>query len=147
MHPPALLHYKEKSTDSHTLAKKWRPFSAAFHVSIHSVGRMNCFWCHLHRFHKESLCGSGPWLHVLMSSVVSRSFLMHQPQACTRLLTCFSQVFLLTSVSRKRRSALFFLMFFRRRDTATLRTMITTMKRLPITPAAIRGVLGRVSEP
>lgn len=50
---------------------------------------------------------------------------------------------LLTSVSRKRRSALFFLMFLRRTDTATLRTKITTMKRTPITPAAIRGVLGK----
>lgn len=50
--------------------------------------------------------------------------------------------FLLTSVSRKRRRALFFLMFFRRTDTATLSTMITTMKRPPITPAAISGVLG-----
>lgn len=50
---------------------------------------------------------------------------------------------LLTSVSRKRRSALFFLMFLRRTDTATLRTKITTMKRTPITPAAIRGVLKR----
>lgn len=48
---------------------------------------------------------------------------------------------LLTSVSRKRRSALFFLMFLRRTDTATVRTKITTMKRTPITPAAIRGVL------
>lgn len=32
-------------------------------------------------------------------------------------------------------------MFFRRTDTATLSTMITTMKSPPITPAAIRGVL------
>lgn len=48
---------------------------------------------------------------------------------------------LLTSVSRKRRRALFFLMFFRRTDTATLNAMITTRKRPPITPAAIRGVL------
>lgn len=47
----------------------------------------------------------------------------------------------LTSVSRKRRRALFFLMFFRRTDTAILSTKITTMKRPPITAAAIRGVL------
>lgn len=53
---------------------------------------------------------------------------------------------LLTSVSRKRRSALFFLMFLRRTDTATLRTKITTMKRTPITPAAIRGVLEKQKE-
>lgn len=52
----------------------------------------------------------------------------------------------LTSVSRKRRSALFFLMFLRRTDTATLRTKITTMKRTPITPAAIRGVLEKQKE-
>lgn len=52
----------------------------------------------------------------------------------------------LTSVSRKRRSALFFLMLLRRTDTATLRTKITTMKRTPITPAAIRGVLEKQKE-
>lgn len=54
---------------------------------------------------------------------------------------CLSSTSPLTSVSRKRRRALFFLMFFRRTDTAMLSTMITTMKRPPITPAAIRGVL------
>lgn len=76
---------------------------------------------------------------------VNHSFLALRPQAYFCLLMHFSHSFLLTSVSRKRRRALFFLMFFRRRDTATLRTKITTMNSPPITPAAIRGVLGRRS--
>lgn len=65
-----------------------------------------------------------------------------------RLLWAFQivQKILQTSVSRKRRRALFFLMFFRRTDTATLSAMITTMKRPPITPAAIRGVLEKSGE-
>lgn len=47
----------------------------------------------------------------------------------------------LTSVSRNLRSALFFLMLLRRTYTANVRPRMTMMKRPPITPAAIRGVL------
>lgn len=47
----------------------------------------------------------------------------------------------LTSVSRNLRSALFFLMLLRRTYTAKVRPMMTMMKRPPMTPAAIRGVL------
>lgn len=47
----------------------------------------------------------------------------------------------LTSVSKKRRNVLFFLMLFLRTYTATPRAMMTITKTLPINPAAIRGVL------
>lgn len=48
---------------------------------------------------------------------------------------------MLTSVSRNLRNALFFLMLLRRTYTANVRPTMTMMKRPPITPAAIRGVL------
>lgn len=50
---------------------------------------------------------------------------------------------LLTSVSRKRLKALFFLMLLRRTYTATLSARMTMMKRPPMMPAAISGVLQR----
>lgn len=47
----------------------------------------------------------------------------------------------LTSVSKKRRRALFFLMLLRRTYTATLSARMTMMNRPPMMPAAISGVL------
>lgn len=76
------------------------------------------------------------FLQTLTSQASSKN--LHHFSSLT--LVCFSSQ-ALTSVSRKRRRALFFLMFFRRTDTAIVSTKITTMKRPPITPAAIRGVL------
>ncbi len=47
----------------------------------------------------------------------------------------------LTSVSKKRLKALFFLMLFLLTDMATLRPTMITTNNPPITPAAMRGVL------
>lgn len=62
-------------------------------------------------------------------------------QPCISLQTACEKQPGLTSVSRNLRSALFFLMLLRRTYTANVRPMMTMMKRPPITPAAIRGVL------
>lgn len=58
-----------------------------------------------------------------------------------KLLLNVGRFLALTSVSKKRRKALFFLMLFRRKKIANPSATITTTNIPPITPAAIRGVL------